>query len=58
MTISSPGRGANTLEALLRRGDPPVIARIDKDQLFIDVRTLWEQPLGTIAKRLASALEA
>ncbi len=56
VAISSPGRGANTLEALLRRGDPPVIARIDKDQLFIDVRTLWEQPLGTIAKHLASAL--
>ena len=38
--MGSRGRPASRLAAALRRGDPPVIARIEKDQCCLDPRTV------------------
>jgi L-seryl-tRNA(Ser) seleniumtransferase len=44
---------ADALAAALRAGDPPVFARIRKDRLLVDPRTLLEGD----AEEIAAALE-
>ena len=46
------------LENGLRHGEPPIIARISKDRLLIDVRTLREPDERIIAERVAELLNA
>lgn len=48
--------GADDLAARLRRGDPPVLGRIDDDRLLLDVRTLLPGDDRRIAEVLAAAL--
>lgn len=43
------------LEERLRLGEPPIIARICKDRLLLDVRTLEESDFPVIAKRVAQS---
>ena len=54
-----PGRlSANTMEQKLRDYDPPIISRVEKDQVLLDVRTVQESELKTVAgaiKGLAGA---
>lgn len=38
--LSHPKLSAQALESELRRNDPPIIARIDRDQLVLDLRTV------------------
>ncbi|MDW8295106.1 MAG: L-seryl-tRNA(Sec) selenium transferase [Aquificaceae bacterium] len=38
------------LERLLRKGEPPVVARIREDMLLLDMRTLTEEDLRDLAK--------
>jgi len=47
-------RYANAVEAerSLRKGDPPVIARIEDDRLVIDLRTVFEEEEETLAAGL------
>jgi L-seryl-tRNA(Ser) seleniumtransferase len=48
-----PGRlSANTMEQKLRDYDPPVISRVEKDQVLLDVRTIQEPELRTVADAL------
>jgi L-seryl-tRNA(Ser) seleniumtransferase len=35
--------GPEPLEEMLRRGSPPVIARVDRDRLLLDLRTVFEE---------------
>jgi L-seryl-tRNA(Ser) seleniumtransferase len=55
----SPGRlSANTMEQKLRGYDPPIIARVEKDQVLLDIRTVQASELRTVAgaiKALAGA---
>lgn len=45
-----PGRlSANTMEQKLRDHDPPIISRVEKDQVLLDVRTVQESELKTVA---------
>jgi L-seryl-tRNA(Ser) seleniumtransferase len=45
-----PGRlSANTIEQKLRAYDPPIISRVEKDQVLLDVRTLQDSELKTVA---------
>jgi L-seryl-tRNA(Ser) seleniumtransferase len=45
-----PGRlSANIVEQKLRDGDPPIISRVEKDQVLLDVRTVQESELKTLA---------
>ena len=48
-----PGRlSANTIEQTLRDDDPPIISRVEKDQVLLDVRTIQERELKTVAQAL------
>ncbi len=35
-------RSAQELEALLRRNSPPIVARVERDQLLLDLRTVFD----------------
>jgi len=50
------GTGAATrLLGALRRGDPPVIARIEDDRVVIDLRTVDADALGELAQAIERA---
>jgi L-seryl-tRNA(Ser) seleniumtransferase len=42
----------NDLEERLRKGTPPIIARIKEDCLIIDARTIIEKDIGTLVGRI------
>lgn len=46
----------NFLEERLRRGNPPVIARIKEDALLIDARTVRDSEVGVLVNRVKAAL--
>ncbi len=46
----------NELEERLRKGTPPVIARIKGDSLIIDARTINDKEIQTLVKRIKSVL--
>ncbi len=52
------GGSPSALARALRRGDPPVIGRIDDDGLVLDVRTVGERELGAVARRVREALRS
>jgi L-seryl-tRNA(Ser) seleniumtransferase len=54
IALSLPGDTPDSLEAKLRRLDPPVIARIDEDRLLLDVRTVLPEQDETLAGLLIS----
>jgi L-seryl-tRNA(Ser) seleniumtransferase len=45
---------ANAVEAQLRAGDPPVIARIEDDRLILDLRTVFATEEAELAAALAN----
>ena len=47
-----PGYSANQIEETLRKGTPPIIGRIIKDQYLLDVRTLAEEDFPLIAEHI------
>ena len=47
------GPSPDALDARLRRGRPPVVARIAEDRLLLDVRTLGDEDLPAVARALA-----
>jgi len=48
----------NELAAALRRGEPPVVARVGENKVIFDVRTVAEEELELLAGAWARALEA
>jgi L-seryl-tRNA(Ser) seleniumtransferase len=54
--IKSDKISVNELMERLRRGEPPIIARIKEDSVVIDARTLHDRDLETLAKGIKSAL--
>ena len=40
LSVSTPARDAGHIEQLLRRGDPPLIGRVQDGKLLIDLRTV------------------
>jgi seryl-tRNA(Sec) selenium transferase len=46
----------NELEERLRKGIPPVIARIKGDSLIVDARTVMDKDIDVLVKRIKSAL--
>ena len=52
VTLSAPGRSADRLERALRVGDPPVVARIENDQLVLDLRTVLPEQDDLLAAAL------
>lgn len=47
-------RDAQCIEAWLRSHVPPIITRVDKDKVLLDVRTIQQQELKTVADALIS----
>ncbi|MBN2034797.1 MAG: L-seryl-tRNA(Sec) selenium transferase [Deltaproteobacteria bacterium] len=46
----SPGRlSAHAMESWLRAHDPPIIARVEKERVLLDVRTIQDRELETVA---------
>ncbi|MEW6002662.1 MAG: L-seryl-tRNA(Sec) selenium transferase [Nitrospirota bacterium] len=46
----------NDFEERLRKGDPPIIARIKEDSLILDARTIKDKDLDTLVKGITAAL--
>ena len=58
LSVRIAGRSAGELEALLREAAPPVIGRIEQDQLLLDLRTVQpdeDEPLAAVLARLAGS---
>lgn len=48
-----PGRlSASRMEEWLRAYDPPIIVRVERDHVFLDVRTIQESELKTVARAI------
>ncbi len=48
-----PGRlAAHVMEQWLRSYDPPIIVRVEKERVVLDVRTILERQFATVAKAL------
>jgi L-seryl-tRNA(Ser) seleniumtransferase len=51
VTLSSPN-GAAGFAAELRRGDPPVIARVEEGRVVLDARTIDADEVDTVVRRI------
>ena len=54
LAIAHPRLSADALDDLLRRGDPPVVARIADGRLLADVRTLFDDEIEAVAAAMAA----
>lgn len=53
-----PGKmSAGCIESRLRASDPPVIGRLEKDRVLLDVRTIKEQELKPVARAIRTLAE-
>jgi L-seryl-tRNA(Ser) seleniumtransferase len=52
--IASDSESAVSLEKRLRAGNPPIIARIEQDQLVIDLRSVLSRDEATLARAIAA----
>jgi L-seryl-tRNA(Ser) seleniumtransferase len=46
----------NSLEENLRKGDPPIISRISKEELILDMRTVFDEEIPVLAAGIEKAL--
>jgi L-seryl-tRNA(Ser) seleniumtransferase len=54
-----PGEiSATRIEEALREYDPPIIARVEKDQVLLDFRTIQEAELKVVAAAVRSIAES
>lgn len=54
----SPGRlSARAMESRLRAYDPPIIARVEKERVLLDMRTIQDRELATVAKAVQALAE-
>ncbi len=56
VSISPSIMSVNELELSLRKGQPPVIARIKDDALILDARTIRDHEIETVVNAVAAAL--
>jgi L-seryl-tRNA(Ser) seleniumtransferase len=47
----------NSLEKNLRKGDPPIISRISKEELILDMRTVFDEEIPLLAAGIEKALK-
>jgi L-seryl-tRNA(Ser) seleniumtransferase len=47
----------NSLEENLRKGDPPIISRISKEELILDMRTIFDEEIPLLAVGIKKALK-
>ena len=53
LRLRSPGTSAAGLEALLRQSDPPVLARLDREAVLLDLRTVFPDDDSRLADILS-----
>jgi L-seryl-tRNA(Ser) seleniumtransferase len=53
LSVAGLGGDAGGLEQALRRGEPPVIARLQEGQLLLDLRTVLPSQDDVLADRVA-----
>jgi L-seryl-tRNA(Ser) seleniumtransferase len=52
LALTRHGLSASALEAALRRLDPPIIGRIERDRLVLDLRTVFDDEDAVLARGL------
>lgn len=57
LSVKSANRPVNSLEQGLRKVDPPIIARISKDELILDMRTIFDEEIPLLAAGIEKALK-
>jgi L-seryl-tRNA(Ser) seleniumtransferase len=50
------GFSVNGLEEILRKGDPPIISRISKEELILDMRTIFDEEIPLLATGIKKAI--
>ena len=56
VTVRPDAMSVNEFEERLRKGDPPVIARIKENALILDARTIREKDIAILVKRIKTVL--
>lgn len=56
VAVKSHEISVNSLEAKLRKADPPIICRISKDELILDMRTVFDEEIPLLAVGIEKAL--
>ena len=52
LALTSEAMSPDTIEKLLRKGEPPIVVRIHNEKVIFDVRTLKTEDLKVITERL------
>ncbi len=56
MALGPSDFSVNQLEENLRRGDPPIISRISKEELILDMRTVFDEEVPLLAAGIEKVL--
>jgi L-seryl-tRNA(Ser) seleniumtransferase len=56
VTIRPEGCSVDDFETRLRKGEPPVVARISKEEILLDMRTVFDSEIPLLAKAIEGAL--
>jgi L-seryl-tRNA(Ser) seleniumtransferase len=56
VAVKPLGLSVNGLEEILRKGDPPIISRISKEELILDMRTVFDEEIPVLAAGIEKAL--
>lgn len=56
VAVERPGGELVRLERALRRGEPPIVARVQEGRLLLDLRTVLDDEDAVVARRLAEVL--
>lgn len=58
VTIGPHNMTAQAFEAILRRSTPPVITRINRDRILLDMRTLFPEEVAMVVEIISKALKS
>jgi L-seryl-tRNA(Ser) seleniumtransferase len=58
VAVVHPRCSPQTIEERLRLGEPPVLGRIEEDELLLDVRTVPDEQIVVVARAVAAAIAA
>ena len=56
LAIKPSNFSVNDLEENLRKGEPPIISRISKDELILDMRTVLDEEIPLLADGIEKTL--
>ncbi len=56
IAIKPPDLSLNRLEENLRKGDPPIISRISREELLLDMRTIFDEDIPLLAQAIERIL--